>query len=734
MGFNEEDTIVSWLPLYHDMGFVACFITALMKNIPLVLIDAMDWIRNPKILYSAIEKYSGTICYMPNFSFELMSSLPCEFDLSSMRHWISCSEPTYPDTIRRFAHSCGAQLSTISTCYGMAENIFAVTQSNGFKTVMHDGAERISCGNVISGTAIKVVDGEIYVRSPYSLVSYDWGLDIRDTDGYYPTGDMGFIEDSELVITGRKLDIINCAGKKFFLNDIDFVVNDTLKSARGRLASLGRYDPQLGTEIPLVLVEHPTFWNATIEPTALREIAERTGFEQVDIRFVPPRFITKTSSGKVNRRKTLQDYQACLDQATSKENRQKTSSEIENEIRQFFSAVPFDQPIEEHVDSLGRVILKSILEENGIQWDPSQQDISIANLIDKINDVPSSNSGRESISIVCIGDKNQYLFLNQQLIDSISAKLNLPITFEHVCMPPSSILLSDLIFHDYFMPRDADQGKYSAFSACIQKLKNATLILVDDINELHFPINASSVYPKLSHSFSRDPMSELLAVRWARYTSQHHLLASELVVGSSIEPKEINNSLDFLSQYLNCPLMRIGLSEDYSEHTRSWEFLALHSKHHHSKSYASIDVVEFILALASNLHKIALDQRLKFAPVTQLTTFEFSDQPHFCSWLINPAAVDQVVKSYNSFCICGLSSSIPYLSKILNENKRKEIEDFFKNYKKNYLIESTGTHLSTQKVKEDLINFLYPPEDGYEFTEVKKPVIVERARFAKELF
>lgn len=94
MNYQPDDVIVSWLPLYHDMGFIACFLASLIKKIDLVLIDPLEWVKVPSLLIDAISDNKGTMVYMPNFGFEIMSRLPGDYVLKSMRMWISCSEPT----------------------------------------------------------------------------------------------------------------------------------------------------------------------------------------------------------------------------------------------------------------------------------------------------------------------------------------------------------------------------------------------------------------------------------------------------------------------------------------------------------------------------------------------------------------------------------------------------------------------------------------------------------------
>ena len=98
----------------------------------------------------------------------------------------------------------------------MAENVFAVTQSEGFQIAEVDGKSLPSCGPPIPATDVKIIEGEIWVRSPTSITAYLDGSAVADADGFYPTGDMGHYGDSGLVILGRKRDILIQAGPNIF--------------------------------------------------------------------------------------------------------------------------------------------------------------------------------------------------------------------------------------------------------------------------------------------------------------------------------------------------------------------------------------------------------------------------------------------------------------------------------------------------------------------------------------
>ena len=133
---TAEDVIVSWLPLYHDMGLIAGFIMPILNRVPLVLMSPFDWVRAPYRLLQAVSQYRGTLTWLPNFAYNFCAQKIRErdlegVDLSSWRAVINCSEPMRWEShqlfIKRF-QPYGLRPEALATCYAMAENVFAVTQ------------------------------------------------------------------------------------------------------------------------------------------------------------------------------------------------------------------------------------------------------------------------------------------------------------------------------------------------------------------------------------------------------------------------------------------------------------------------------------------------------------------------------------------------------------------------------------------------------------------------------
>jgi acyl-CoA synthetase (AMP-forming)/AMP-acid ligase II/lysophospholipase L1-like esterase len=658
------DCIVSWLPLYHDMGFVACFVMPLLLGLPIVLIDPITWVHQPKLLFDAIQSHRGSICYMPNFGFEVMAKAGKSGPFPTMRHWISCSEATYAATLERFIEQTGAGPATISTCYGMAENVFAVTQSAGMRIFEESGRRHVSCGPSIPGTEIREVAGELFVRSPYSLQAYEGGDDIRDDDGFYPTGDLGFIHDGEVVVTGRKQDLTNIGGRKFLLNDLDFALGRLFPGSAGRIASLATFDPLIGTEKALFLIERADFWEWEHSPEPARLIRETTGVEWLEVHFVPPLFITKTSSGKINRRKTLEDWRACQSDLHILPG-SSANADFALELANHFPGIPLDQPVNEELDSLGQLVLRLLCEERGIAYAP---DLTLARLASSGKDSPAP-AETKVFSIVALVDGSRLgfgaprPFFDDAFLSAIAKAVGCPVHVEQISVPPAPILFSDLIFHDFFLPRNPGPA-YAAVSSVLQKIKKASLILVDD--EDNFRVPPFCAYPALDHQFAMHPDAELLGHRMQRYTQHHHLLPRFFILGRDIKPETINPSLKKIENYLQTPVLKMAFHSAYRTYTEQWDFRDYRdfvSDAEKAQDHAWVDRFRDVLLDFIHQHEGTFHIR-DGEPGNR---FVLAEMPHFCSFLLNRAAVDFVAQRYNSFCVLGLPSSLPYLERRLQE-------------------------------------------------------------------
>lgn len=354
---NEQDKIVSWLPLYHDMGLIAGFVLPIMTGIPLILMSPFDWVKAPYRLLQAVSEYKATLTWLPNFAYNFCAQKIRErhlehVDLSSWRAVINCSEPMYYHShqifLNRFA-PYGLRPQALATCYAMAENVFAVTQGGITSDVTVDQIDAkiftqekravprkevnqtlrlLSAGKPIQNTKVRILSdqrtdlperhiGEIAIQSDCMLTEYFRRPDLTKEaffDGWYLTGDLGYLANGELYVTGRKKDLIIVGGKNIYPQDLEYLASQIEGVHPGRVAAFGIPNLETGTE-DVVLVAEADEEIASNE-AARQKLAEAirakvTRDSDVALRYVrivERGWLIKTSSGKVARAANRDKY------------------------------------------------------------------------------------------------------------------------------------------------------------------------------------------------------------------------------------------------------------------------------------------------------------------------------------------------------------------------------------------------------------------------------------------
>ena len=339
------DKIVSWLPLYHDMGLIAAFYLPLTLGIPLIQLDPFEWVSAPLILLDAISKEAATLSWLPNFAYNLMADRIREDDvadirLDTIRMFINCSEPVRADSHEKFYQrfrSLGLKREALAACYAMAETTFAVTQTapgvearqlvidreqlarNHIAPAKSPTSVRrcVSSGAPISGCEIKIFDesgvdlsedrvGEIGIRSASLFDGYRNNPQKTAevlVDGWYLSGDYGFRHQDELYIIGRRKDMLIVAGKNIYPEDIEDALGRLAGVLPGRVVAFGLEDETSGTEQICVIAE--TALDRVLERRQLRFAIMRAGME-IDVTIsrvylAPPRWLIKSSAGKPSR-------------------------------------------------------------------------------------------------------------------------------------------------------------------------------------------------------------------------------------------------------------------------------------------------------------------------------------------------------------------------------------------------------------------------------------------------
>jgi hypothetical protein len=236
--------------------------------------------------------------------------------------------------------------------------------------------------------------------------------------------------------------------------------------------------------------------------------------------------------------------------------------------------------------------------------------------------------------------------------------------------PPSRLLLSDLIFTDYFLSRDdrfeSPEARREAYLPLLNMhylIRNASIVLVDDMTEMMLPHSGQS-YPVISHDFHAGAGSDLLTVRWARYSQNHHLMRCEIVDGASIEPAAATRSLDQLQDYLGIPLLKIAFADRYADATRGWDVpcRCTVASEGSQVAYETAEARELFLRELVG----PLDHAIARAPLRQGVASSFihtPDQSHWCSQRINPALLDFILDRYDRLLVLGYPSSVSYLNR-----------------------------------------------------------------------
>jgi fatty-acyl-CoA synthase len=339
LGLHAGDRILSWLPLYHDMGFIACLNMPLAFGVHTIMIDPIDWVTNPLTYLRAVGEYGATLSWHPNFAYAFMAKRVRDrdlegLDLSSLRALVNCSEPVTHDSQQAFLERYaghGLTPDVFTGCYAMAETTFALTHGASDDPAYLDregpvegarapgGPGYVSVGRPLPGVELKIVDpddgrelpdtsvGEIWVRSPFNFAGYFNDAEATDrafVDGWYRTGDLGYTRDGALYVAGRLKDVLIVGGVNVFPQDLEDMVSGFDGIQAGRASAFSTFDARVQTE-RIVIVAETTTSEDDDRRLLLQEIRQRllAGFQiaNFELHLVEPGWLVKSTSGKVAR-------------------------------------------------------------------------------------------------------------------------------------------------------------------------------------------------------------------------------------------------------------------------------------------------------------------------------------------------------------------------------------------------------------------------------------------------
>ena len=351
---DERDIVYSWLPLYHDMGLIACFILPMVCHLHVVMQSPLDWVMHPDSMLQIFTDYKCTLAWLPNFSFQFVPRRTRQeswssYNMSTARALINCSEPVRASSMNEFYTafaSRGLKRSALQASYAMAENVFAVTQSGirgkaGPEVIWADGLRFrgehfiaptreespgavtfTSSGQLLPGNRVQIVSdsgevlqdgyvGEIAIQSDSLFQGYYNRPDLTEKvlrEGWYYTGDLGFYLDGELYVVGRKKDLLIIGGENIYPQDIEEIVCSHPAIHDGRAIALGVFNADLGTEDIVVVAEVEREELLRQADDIEREIRSRVvGNMGVAVRTIllkPPKWIVKSTAGKAARSTT----------------------------------------------------------------------------------------------------------------------------------------------------------------------------------------------------------------------------------------------------------------------------------------------------------------------------------------------------------------------------------------------------------------------------------------------
>jgi thioester reductase-like protein len=353
---HDAPVVVSWLPQYHDMGLIGCYLYPALTGGTTYGFAPNDFIQRPTLWFDAIKTYGASASAAPNFAYDYclragrLSKEKLEScDLSSLRLLLVAAEPVKPDTYTRFLQAFqphGLKSESFFVAYGLAENTLAV--SLGGRNIISvnknavalgkarmttevseigSATQIVSCGTPLPGVTVKIVDPERHVALEPGRIGEIWiaggskcpgfwnnpELTLRlfharlvdDSpydDGYLRTGDMGFFHGDELFVCGRIKDMIILRGQNYYPQDIEAIVEKA--SGLIRTNCVAAFQINEDTEPALAIVAEVK--NPKALPDALKIAAAVRNYLNVEvalISFIAPHAIPRTSSGKIMRHK-----------------------------------------------------------------------------------------------------------------------------------------------------------------------------------------------------------------------------------------------------------------------------------------------------------------------------------------------------------------------------------------------------------------------------------------------
>ncbi len=347
---TPEDRGVSWLPLYHDMGLIGFVVAPVCHALSITYIPTLRFIKRPNVWMDTIHRHRGNITFAPNFAFALATrkakpSDLAKWDLSCLTRVGCGAEPIQPDTMRAFTklfhENCGMPDWAVSPAYGMAEATLAISIKRfrrPLKTVKVDAdvfraegraiaplegrtiIEHVACGEVFPGHTITAMDdngnqlpegleGELCLQGPSVTPGYFNNPEATARayrDGWLHTGDLGFVLDKQIYVTGRIKDLIIVNGRNVHPQAVEWSAAEVEGVRKGNVIAFS-VPSSTGERLVVVLESRLDDRASLIEPVR-QHVQRELSLRIEEVITLPPGSLPKTSSGKLQRRKARQQY------------------------------------------------------------------------------------------------------------------------------------------------------------------------------------------------------------------------------------------------------------------------------------------------------------------------------------------------------------------------------------------------------------------------------------------
>ncbi|MFI8163532.1 amino acid adenylation domain-containing protein [Streptomyces microflavus] len=357
---GADDVVVSWMPYFHDMGLIGTHLAPLAAGAKQVKIGPLSFAKRPRVWFEVADRHRATVLSAANFALALaVRRVPDEvvarLDLSAVRLMLVGAEPIAPAVWRDFARKtrpAGLDPSAAQPVYGLAEATLAVTfpppgevaeplvldraslsRGVAVDAVAGEGAvaggsavELMDVGPPVAGCAVRIVDdggaelgdrrvGHIMVRGPQLARGYHGlpGVSAETfADGWLRTGDLGFLRDGRLCVTGRHKDVLFLNGRTFHAPDMEGVAAATPGLPPGAPAVIGSTDPVTGGERVVVFVPwaRPPGGAAEVLERVAARVREALLHDDVRVLALPPGAFPRTTSGKLQRQRLRERFEA----------------------------------------------------------------------------------------------------------------------------------------------------------------------------------------------------------------------------------------------------------------------------------------------------------------------------------------------------------------------------------------------------------------------------------------